>query len=269
MSNGLNTELRTTRSDRGVVSLATDVLTDLFGLSQETADEVMNYIRAHGEYSDMKRNLRNLSGTTYNRLNQVLDLAQGDRDMAGEEMPEEEPEDEYSAPETGMREETPAEFKMEGKMNEKFKSPEGLPGQKGHDPKSMRDWAKKAVKKARKDNAGDSSVGSKKEKVQDLFEKKPTFLNYLLNEQNIRQLTQQQMAMIGDREERVKRSKMNDVELRKQVASDIADLANSNDPEDRRILALRKQLAAAQERKAQKKEAEQQTTGVTGPTSTV
>lgn len=90
---------RESKSDRGILTLVTNTLTDGLGLSADTADRVMKIIRQRGELAAVKQHIRKLSGATHKRFNQMLDLA--DEDMKrNKDKPEADPE-------------------MDGKKNEK------------------------------------------------------------------------------------------------------------------------------------------------------
>ncbi|KKM14188.1 hypothetical protein LCGC14_1708670, partial [marine sediment metagenome] len=68
------------RSEPSIRAVQTSILRDLLGLSEETSLRIKRIIRSQGEWADMKRHLRRLSGTTWVRLNTVLDMASLDVD---------------------------------------------------------------------------------------------------------------------------------------------------------------------------------------------
>lgn len=311
------------RSEPSIRAVQNSILRDLLGLSEEASLRVTRVIRSQGEWAGMKKHLRRLSGTTWVRLNTVLDMASLDVDsesmpdeMADDRMPEEMPEMPPEAMADGMppeerempegktgKETTPLNelFRMfrspdvlpakgghnpkplqlwsqseskkkKGKRNkdldvgskklgykrvklvrEKLQSPDNLSGQSGHDPKKMQDWSKSASKAASKKKQPDSKVGSKKTKTKgkDLWDlKKVSFKGYLLNEVNVRAMAQQQVDVQGDKAVRVKRARMNPNALRKEYEQEIKDLAQSDDPTDKQILAMKKRLSALQQKKA-------------------
>ncbi len=307
------------RSEPSIRAVQTSILRDLLGLSEETSLRIKRIIRSQGEWADMKRHLRRLSGTTWVRLNTVLDMASLDVDdsekmpdkMADDRVPDEMPPkamademppEEREMPEGKTRKETtplnelfrmfrspdvlPAKGghnpkplqlwsqseskKKKGKRNndldvgskklgykkvklvrEKLQSPDNLSGQSGHDPKKMQDWSKKASKTASKKKQPNSKVGSKKTKGKDLWDlKKVSFKGYLLNEVNVRAMALQQVNVQGDKAMRVKRARMNPNALRKEYEQELKDLAQSDDPTDKQILAMRKRLAMLQQKKA-------------------
>ena len=80
-------EERKGRSEPSIRAVQNSILRDLLGLSPETALRVKRIIRSQGEFAVMKRHLRDLSGTTWVRMNTVLDMASLDVDE--ERMPDE------------------------------------------------------------------------------------------------------------------------------------------------------------------------------------
>lgn len=66
---------RSSRSDQGIVALATAVLKSIFGLSDETSARVMKLVHNQGQFQDLKNNIRMMSGVAHRRLNDVIDMA--------------------------------------------------------------------------------------------------------------------------------------------------------------------------------------------------
>lgn len=66
-------EARKNQTDKGVVALATSILTNVFGLTPKTVDEVFRKVRTAGELQTMKTHMIDLESSQYKRLNQVLD----------------------------------------------------------------------------------------------------------------------------------------------------------------------------------------------------
>ncbi len=68
-------EIRTSRSDEGVIALIDAVFKDIFGLSDETASRMLKIIKNQGQWQDLKVSVRTLSGVAYRRLNDVINMA--------------------------------------------------------------------------------------------------------------------------------------------------------------------------------------------------
>lgn len=79
---------RSSRSDQGIVALATAVLKSIFGLSDETSARVMKLVHNQGQFQDLKNNIRMMSGVAHRRLNDVIDMAdqRAELDPSGEEV---------------------------------------------------------------------------------------------------------------------------------------------------------------------------------------
>jgi len=86
---------REAKSDTGILSLVKEMMSKGFGLSPETVTKCLKIVRAQGELAQMKLHVRGLSGGTYKRFNQALDMAEKDlakKQASGEEEKEEAPE---------------------------------------------------------------------------------------------------------------------------------------------------------------------------------
>ncbi len=164
------------RSEPSIRAVQNSILRDLLGLSEEASSHVKRVIRSQGEWADMKRHLRRLSGTTWARLNMVLDMASLDVDSERmpdeitDEMPPEDMADEMP-PEDMTDEMPPAERRMpEGKTETKplselfvmFRSPDVLPAIGGFNPKPLQQWSQSESKKKKRKRNKDLDVGSKK-----------------------------------------------------------------------------------------------------------
>ena len=105
---------RLSRSDKGVIALVRSFMKDGMGLSPETIGLVIKRIRDSGEFASTKNHLRGLSGSTYKRINQAIDMAEEDaakmqKNDTKEEEPEKEEQPEEKAP--VKKEEKPEEKK--------------------------------------------------------------------------------------------------------------------------------------------------------------
>ena len=73
---------RTTRSDEGILSLTNAVFTDIFGLSEETTSRILKIIRNQGQWQDLKISIRQMSGVSHRRLNDVINMAQQNKKLS-------------------------------------------------------------------------------------------------------------------------------------------------------------------------------------------
>lgn len=64
------------RSDTGMTSFAKSIMTKGLGLTSKLADNLLDRIGQNGELQAMKSHLRKLSGDTYKRFNNALDMAE-------------------------------------------------------------------------------------------------------------------------------------------------------------------------------------------------
>jgi len=80
---------RLSRSDKGVMALVHSFMKDGMGLSPKTITLVMKRIRDQGEFGNMKNHMRGLSGSTYKRINQAIDMAEEDAAKMSKGKPEE------------------------------------------------------------------------------------------------------------------------------------------------------------------------------------
>ena len=80
---------RLSRSDKGVMALVHSFMKDGMGLSPKTITLVMKRIRDQGEFGNMKNHMRGLSGSTYKRINQAIDMAEEDTTKMSKGKPEE------------------------------------------------------------------------------------------------------------------------------------------------------------------------------------
>lgn len=69
-------KIREERSNAGVQALAQSIFTNLLGITQGTASEIMDLLQQTGEDAAVRQNLKLLSITAHTRLNQILDVVE-------------------------------------------------------------------------------------------------------------------------------------------------------------------------------------------------
>lgn len=94
----------------------------------------------------------------------------------------------------------------------------------------------------------DKASGDKKEK-KDVKEGTMTFMNHLLNEVNVRAIVQDELDATGGKDERMKRARMGDVQLKRKRSEELKQQQISKDPIDRKILQLQQQIATLRTKK--------------------
>jgi len=79
-------------------------------------------------------------------------------------------------------------------------------------------------------------------------EGKFTFMHHLLNELNVRDIAADEVETVS-KEERMRRARMGDTQLKRERTKELTDQQRSKDPIDKKIVQLRQQIAKLQKRK--------------------
>ena len=114
-------------------------------------------------------------------------------------------------------------------------------------PKEKMDAEEKPEEKSpeKKEDKPKEKAEEKKEEV------KESFMSYLLNEVTARDVAQSKMDIAGEKPERLKRARMGDPQLRKELQKDFEERTKSDDPLDRQIAQVEKRLALLRMKKKQ------------------